>query len=242
MSDSIHERFLEVNQRVIRACFQAGRKQEDVNLIVVTKGHTASNIIDVVKAGATILGENYPEETLRKINEIGGLVRPTWHMIGHLQSRKIKHIHPAFACIHTIDSLELARKLNRFYEEKGLLIDVMLEVNIAGEESKYGFDAVSPQNRDSLLSTFEAICLLPHLNTIGLMTMPPYAEEPSQNEACYNLCREFSEKIRETFGLTNFRHLSMGTSADFETAIKCGATYVRVGEAIMGKRNYPKQP
>lgn len=240
MTDSIQERFQLVNQKIGDACHDAGRAREEVHLIVVTKGHTADSIIKVVKAGGTILGENYPEETISKIEEIDNTVKPSWHMIGHLQSRKIKLMHPAFDCIHSIDSLGLAQKLNRYYEERDSIIDVMLEVNISGEESKYGFNASSSQNRDSLFSVFEEICSLPHLKTIGLMTMPPYAKEPAQNEACYNLCQEFSEDIREKFGLTDFRQLSMGTSADFETAIKCGATYIRVGEAIMGKRIIPK--
>lgn len=239
MTDSIQERFKLVNERIVKACIQTGRKREDVKLIVVTKGHDSTSIIEVVKAGASILGENYPEETMRKIDEIDGQVAPVWHMIGHLQSRKIKLMYPSFTCVHSIDSLELAQKLDRFYEEKNATVDVLLEVNIAGEESKFGFDASSEPNREALLPTFESIFELKHLRLIGLMTMPPYAEEPSQNEACYNLCYDFCKVIREKYGLSQFRQLSMGTSVDFENAVKCGATYVRVGEAIMGKRFYP---
>lgn len=239
MAESIQERYRLVNEKIEQACNQAGRKRNEVNLIVVTKGHSAASIIEVVQAGATLLGENYPEETMKKIEEIGDQVNPTWHMIGHLQSRKIKLMYPSFSCIHSIDNLELAQKLNRFYEEKNASIDVLLEVNIAGEESKFGFDASTETKRDALLATVASICGLTHLNPVGLMTMPPYANEPAQNESCYNLCYEFCEKIRYKSGLSEFRQLSMGTSSDFETAVKCGATYIRVGEAIMGKRFYP---
>jgi hypothetical protein len=239
MSETIQDRYKQVVQKVEHASKQFGRAVEDVKLIIVTKGHDTANIIDVVNAGASILGENYPEETLRKIKEINEEVKPTWHMIGHLQSRKIKMMHPAFSCIHSIDSVELAQKLNRFYYEKDSIIDVLLEVNIAGEESKFGFDASNDQKMEQLYDEFEKIILLPNIKMVGLMTMPPYAVEPTQNEACYNLCNEFCSKIRDKLGLSHFRQLSMGTSADFETAIKCGATYVRVGEAIMGKRVYP---
>jgi PLP dependent protein len=239
MTESIQDRYKVVNEKIVQACRQASRKREDVKLIVVTKGHNSTSIIEAVKAGASILGENYPEETVRKIGEIGDQVNPIWHMIGHLQSRKIKLMYPSFSCIHSIDSVELAQKINRFYEEKNAVIDVLLEVNIAGEESKFGFDAGSESKRDALLAIFEPIFKLSHVHPVGLMTMPPYAIEPTQNEACYNLCNKFCEKIRERSGLSDFRQLSMGTSVDFESAVKCGATYIRVGEAIMGKRAYP---
>lgn len=239
MAETIQDRYLQVNQRIEQACVQVERRLDEVKLIVVTKGHTSENISEVVKAGALILGENYPEETLKKIAEIKTDIHPSWHMIGHLQSRKIKMMHPSFSCIHSVDSFELAQKLNHFYEEKNAKIDVLIEVNISGEESKYGFNASSLQIRESLLSTIEAICSFSHIKAIGLMTMPPYAEQPTQNETCYNLCREFCEKIRDKTGLSDFKQLSMGTSADFEIAIKSGATYIRVGEAIMGKRKYP---
>ena len=238
MPESIQERFMAVEKRIDNACLNAGRNRQDVRLIVVTKGHSEKEIIEVVNAGATLLGENYPEETTRKMEELGKLINPTWHMIGHLQSRKIKLMYPAFSCIHSVDSLELAQKVSRFYEGKDSKIDVLLEVNIAGEDSKFGFDATTFQARDRLLSTIETISHLSCIRLKGLMTMPPYAVEPSQNEACYNLCRDYCNKISNDLGLKEFQQLSMGTSSDFEAAIKCGATYIRVGEAIMGKRIY----
>jgi PLP dependent protein len=241
MSESIEERYNLVNQKIEQACRQAGRERQDVKLITVTKGHSASSIIEVLQAGATILGENYPEETVRKIEEMGDQINPIWHMIGHLQSRKIKLMYPYFSCIHSIDSLELAQKINKFYEENNAFIEVLLEVNIAGEESKFGFDASSSSKREALFTIFDSILKLSHIKPVGLMTMPPYADQPTQNEACYNLCYDFCEKIREKSGLSEFKQLSMGTSADFETALKCGATYIRVGEAIMGKRIYPNK-
>ena len=241
MAETITERYLDVESKIANACRLAGRKREDVKLITVTKGHSAKDILEVLKAGATILGENYPEETLLKIEELNGQIHPVWHMIGHLQSRKIKLMYPSFSCIHSLDSLELAQKINRYFNEQKTIIDVCLEVNIAGEESKFGFDASNEGKREELLKTIESIALLKSLHLIGLMTMPPYAEESTQNEACYNLCRIFCESIKNKFGLTDFKQLSMGTSSDFETAIKCGATFVRVGEAIMGKRIYPEK-
>jgi PLP dependent protein len=239
MAETILDRYLQINNKITQSCKQAGRARNDVNLIVVTKGQSAESIIEVMNAGAIMLGENYPEETARKIEEIRPKYSPNWHMIGHLQSRKIKLMFPEFSCIHSVDSLELAQKINRFYEEKGSIIDVLLEVNIAGEESKFGFDASDEKKRDELLKSLESILALSNIHPIGLMTMPPYAKMAAQNEECYNLCGQYCEKIRQKLGLKDFTQLSMGTSADFETAVRCGATYVRVGEAIMGRRNYP---
>ncbi|MRS02657.1 YggS family pyridoxal phosphate-dependent enzyme [bacterium] len=241
LADSIKERYFEVDRRISLACRDAGRNRDDVKLIVVTKGHSSLEIMEVINAGAMILGENYPEETLIKIEEIESLAHPTWHMIGHLQSRKIKLMYPSFKCIQSIDSLELAQKINKFFEEKDSTVDALIEINVAGEESKFGFDASSPERRESLITTIESISHLPHINLVGLMTMPPYAVEPTQNEACYNLCQDFCTQISKNLGLNKFKQLSMGTSADFETAIKCGATFIRVGEAIMGKRYYPNK-
>jgi PLP dependent protein len=236
MEDSIKNRFDQVNSNILTACRKTGRNREDVTLVVVTKGQPAEKIMEVVEAGADTLGENYPEETILKIDQIGKRIDPAWHMIGHLQSRKIKLMYPHFNLIHSVDSVELANKLNAFYSEKNKICNVLIEVNIAGEESKYGFEANTPAKRDDLLKIFENLSTLESLEFRGLMTMPPYAIKEDQNEECYNLCRELLGKIRAEYGLKDFSELSMGTSADYLTAIGCGATYVRVGEAIMGKR------
>lgn len=223
-----------------QACFLSGRDVKEVDLVVVTKGHFADRINEVLKAGASILGENYPEETMSKIGEISPNYLPVWHMIGHLQSRKVKYMHPNFKVIHSLDSWDLAVKLNRFYQEKNEKIEVFIEVNISEEETKFGFPVNAKHDKEKLLITLENLTTLESLNVTGLMTMPPFAVFERQNESYYNTCRDLRDEIKMRYNLENFNHLSMGTSVDFETAIRCGATIVRVGEAIMGKRNYKR--
>lgn len=236
MADSIAVRYIEVLEKINEACIESGRNKKDVNLIVVTKGHSAKEIIEVVNAGACNIGENYPEETLEKIYEIDGQVDPIWHMIGHLQSRKIKLMFPIFKMIHSVDRFDLAKKLDKFYAAKNSIADVLIEVNLSGETSKFGFEAESPRKRDTLTKEFNELFSFANLKIRGLMTMPPLAQQEDQNKACYNLCHELLHTIREKYRNDHFDQLSMGTSADYITAVNCGATFVRVGEAIMGKR------
>jgi PLP dependent protein len=238
MPETIKERFEEVNEKIHLACLESARNDADVNLIVVTKWQPVEKIIEVCEAGASLLGENYPEETVDKIKILNGRAKPEWHMIGHLQSRKTKLLYPDFSMIHSVDSLEIAEKINRLFEEKNTVFDALIEVNIAGEASKNGFQAEDVKKRDDFIKTFEKLLELKHIKWCGLMTMPPYAFSKEQNKACYNLCRELQVSLKEKFHLDSFTQLSMGTSSDFETGVKCGATFVRVGEAIMGKRIY----
>lgn len=237
MTDTIYKKFIEVNEKIAYACAISNRKSEDVNLVVVTKGQSAEKIIEVVEAGATILGENYPEETIKKIKILNSRVKPIWHMVGHLQSRKVKFIFPHFKMMHSIDSLDLARKLNDYCEKNQLSLDVLIEVNISGEATKFGFDASSSQKRDKLFFDMDLLKTLKHLHMLGLMTMPPYAVFETQNKKCYNICRELMLNIKARFMDENFRELSMGTSSDFVSAIFEGATHIRVGDAIMGSRS-----
>ena len=238
MTESVTINYLKVKSKVEQACFLSGRDVKDVDLVVVTKGHSSDRINEVLKAGARILGENYPEETMSKIVEISPNFAPVWHMIGHLQSRKVKYMYPNFKVIHSLDSFELGVKLDRLYQEKEDKIEVFVEVNIAEEETKFGFPVNAKGDREKLFIAFENLLNLKSLNITGLMIMPPFAVFERQNEACYNSCRDLRDEIKLRFNLDHFKHLSMGTSADYETAIRCGSTHVRVGEAIMGKRNY----
>ena len=238
MSDSIQSRYLQVLEKIEIACTKSGRQSQEVTLVVVTKGQSVAKINEVVNAGAINLGENYPEETHKKILDLGSLIHPTWHMIGHLQSRKIRLMHPYFQMIHSLDSIELAGKLNRFYEAQSCSCNVLVEINLGGELSKYGFDCQSIQKQQYFVDIFEQLIGYKNLKILGLMTMPPYSVLGNENEAYFERCRELQKKIKGKYCLPKFDQLSMGTSSDYETAIKCGATFVRVGEAIMGERSY----
>jgi len=240
MADDITEKFTEVSQKIASATSASGRKPESVHLVVVTKGQSVEKISTVIRAGAKELGENYPEETHRKISEMGdekSLVR--WYMIGHLQSRKIKYILPDFSMIQSIDGLDIARELSAKLQTVGKRMDALLEVNVSGEESKHGFAAWQESSWPALADTFALLQQEAQaLHFVGLMTMPPYAEIAENSRPYFERCRKLCEFIHERNHAADFVQLSMGTSLDYAVAVAAGATYVRVGEAIMGARFY----
>ena len=239
MENSILDRYKIVKEKIEQACIDAGRRVEDVQLVIVTKGFDALNVLNLEKTGNPILGENYPEETVKKIEELKTLkpaFNPVWHMIGHLQSRKIKYMSPNFAMIQSIDSVQVAEKVNSFYKNLGKYIDVLVEINIAGEITKSGFTVSTLKEKEIFIEDFTKLKDLKNINIKGLMCMPPYAVKEDQNRRYYEACYGLREELIKETKIEGFAQLSMGTSADFQTAIHCGATMVRVGEAIMGRR------
>lgn len=219
--DSLRRNLDVVRERVERAAARAGRRAEDVLLIGVSKTVTAERIRLGVEAGLTALGENRVQEAREKIKILG---RPVpWHLIGHLQTNKVRDALELFDLIHSLDRLELAREIDRRAGDPGRLVNAMLEVNVAAEPSKGGFppDAVEP--------ALEALAGLPHLRVRGLMAIPPMVEKAEDARPWFQALRGLAER----HGL---RELSMGMSADFEVAIEEGATMVRVGTAIFGAR------
>ena len=214
-----------VRERVARAAERAGRRAQDVLLIGVSKTVTAERIRLGVEAGLTALGENRVQEAREKIKILG---RPVpWHLIGHLQTNKVRDALELFDLIHSLDRLELAREIERRAGDPGHVVDTLLEVNVAGEPSKTGFapDAVGP--------ALEAIGGMTHLRVRGLMAIPPIVERAEDSRGWFQALRRLAER----HGL---KELSMGMSADFEVAIEEGATMVRVGTAIFGVR--PTRP
>lgn len=240
MGGLILNRFLEVNQRIADATIQSGRSISDVRLVTVTKGQSVEKINEVIQAGAKILGENYPEETDRKILEMGESgQKSVWHMIGHLQSRKIKFVVEHFSMIHSIDREGIASELNGQLQNAKKQIPALFEVNVSGEESKYGFAAWNEGNWSALVEQFLKIqSQTQNLKFIGLMTMPPFSVVADESRPYFKKCRKLFEIYQTQAGINAISALSMGTSLDFEAAIKEGSTFVRIGEAIMGKRVY----
>ncbi|MGQ9648375.1 MAG: YggS family pyridoxal phosphate-dependent enzyme [Thermodesulfobacteriota bacterium] len=224
---SIKENCLKVMERIEKAARRAGRDPAEVKLVAVSKTVGATRIREAIEAGVSILGENYVQEAQKKIEEIGRAV--SWHFIGHLQSNKAKYAVRLFDMIHSIDSLPLAQELNRRAGQAGHKIKVMIEVNLSGEETKFGTD------EEKVLNIAKGILTLEHLCLEGLMTMPPYFESPEMSRPYYVQLRELKEEmVKEGVPL---KELSMGMSNDFEIAIEEGATYVRVGTAIFGERS-----
>ena len=227
MSDleSLRSNLDAVRERIARAAERAGRRAQDVLLIGVSKTVTAEHIRLGVDAGLTALGENRVQEAREKIKIMG---RPVpWHLIGHLQTNKVRDALELFELIHSLDRPELAREIERRAGDPGRVVDTLLEVNVAEEPSKSGFapDAVGP--------ALETIGGMTHVRVRGLMAIPPIVERAEDSRPWFQALRRLAER----HGL---KELSMGMSADFEVAIEEGATMVRVGTAIFGAR--PTRP
>jgi len=235
-TEAIRENFGKVSERIERAAQSAGRDASNVRLVVVTKGQPVDVIRAAVDAGARVLGENYPEESQPKIQELGRLIPVEWHMIGHLQSRKSAVVVDHFDFLQTLDSVRLAERLERQLSERGRVMPVLIEVNVSGEESKFGGPAGDELQWPAFISEVEKLLAFPHLALRGLMTMPPLYDDPEQTRPYFVRLRRLQEYLCQHVSAGSFNELSMGTSADFEAAVQEGATLVRVGTAILGPR------
>lgn len=241
MSDlivSIREQYLQALDRIATAARRSGRDPGDVRLVVVTKSQPLEVIQAAVQAGVQVLGENYPEEAVIKIQGLAGQSGVEWHMIGHVQSRKARLVTEHFALLHSLDSLKLAQRLDRFAAEQGRVLPVLLEFNVGGEESKAGWDASEASRWEALFPEVASILSLPHLQVRGLMTMPPLETDPDDSRRFFRRLRALRDRLASQFPQAEWRELSMGTSADYPVAVEEGATLVRVGTAIVGARKY----
>jgi PLP dependent protein len=232
----IGKNYRRVLENIEKTAKDSGRDPADVKLVVVTKGHAQDAVETVINAGAKFLGENYVEEALDKILSISGKVGVEWHMIGHIQSRKASPVCEHFAWVHSLDSLKLARRLNRFAEEFERKLPVLLECNVSGEQSKYGWSAWDETNWSELLVEFEQIVNLSMLEVRGLMTMAPFLEDPQAARPYFRKLRLLQNYLTSRIPHANWDQLSMGMSADYIGAIQEGSTLVRIGTAIMGPR------
>ena len=232
----IEKNYHEVLDGIARAADKAGRDPSTIRLVVVTKGHPVETIQSVLAAGARRLGENYVDEAVRKIHSVSSPEPIEWHMIGHIQSRKAQPVCENFSCVHSLDSLKLALRMDRFAGESGRRLPVLLECNVSGEESKFGLPAWDEGLWSRLLPEIEQITHLPNLDVSGLMTMAPFLEDPEQARPYFQRLRLLSDYLAGKLSQDHFKELSMGMSADFEAAIQEGATIVRVGQAILGPR------
>lgn len=233
---AIGERYQRVLARIEAAASAAGRDPQSVRLVVVTKAQPLEVVRAALQAGVRLLGENYAEEAVEKISSLREEFVVEWHMIGHVQSRKAELVARHFDWVHSLDSLKLARRLDSFCAQAGRRLPVMLEFNVGGEESKFGFPAWDEHAWPALLPEVEAILQLPHLCVRGLMTMPPLFDQPEQSRPYFRRLRRLQQFLAGRFPAADWGELSMGTSLDYETAIQEGATFVRIGTAIVGPR------
>jgi PLP dependent protein len=219
----IEETIRAVKDRIAGALAKSGRLDSEVLLIGVTKRVDKEIIREAVRAGLTDLGENYIQEAKGKIEGFGEKVR--WHMIGHIQTNKLKYIPGLFDFVHSVDRWEIAEGLDRF----GKPMNILFELNLSGEASKHG------TGEDDLRRMLEKSASLIHVKPVGLMTMAPYVDDPEEVRGVFADLREILERSNREFGL-HMKELSMGMSSDFEVAIEEGATMVRVGTALFGER------
>lgn len=234
---SVSENYKRVLDKVDMTARASGRDPKHVRLIVVTKGHPIDTVYQVVSAGARYLGENYIQESLPKIDALKSEFDLEWHMIGHVQSRKAKLVSYNFDWVHTVDSLRLATRLDRFATEIGKRLPVLLEFNMSGEDSKYGWMARNDLEWENIADEIAPIIQLINLDVRGVMTMAPYYTEPERSRPHFVRLRELRDYLASRFPEASWKELSMGMSTDFEIAIQEGATIVRIGTAILGERS-----
>jgi pyridoxal phosphate enzyme (YggS family) len=227
----IAENLERVRVQIAEAATRAARSPNDVELVAISKTHDADRVREAYEAGQTVFGESRVQEARAKLPELPSSLH--WHFVGHLQKNKIRHALPLFEMIHSVDSLGLAQEINRIAEEEGGRPRVLLEVNVAGEGTKFGF------RPEILRSEMEPLLRLPRLSIEGLMTIPPLAEEAEASRKFFVQLRELRDALEEEFDL-KLPHLSMGMTNDFPVAVEEGATLVRVGTAIFGERKRPK--
>jgi len=227
--NTLAERLAAVRSLIAAAAARAGRPAGEIELVAVSKTHPPETLHEALEAGQTVFGENRVQEARAKIPLLPGRAR--WHLVGHLQRNKIRHaLALGFELFHGIDSLGLARDLDRTADETGVFPRVLLEVNVAGEASKFGF---SPEK---LRAEMEELLGLGRLQIEGLMTIPPFAPEAEASRPYFVALREMRDRVQTEFRVPLPR-LSMGMSGDFSVAVEEGATLVRVGTAIFGTRS-----
>jgi hypothetical protein len=230
METDIITNIIQVRQRIAAAAARCNRSPDSVKLLAVTKTVAPELVQQAIKAGVTACGENYVQEAREKI----GLIREKvqWHMIGYLQTNKAKYVVNLFDYIHSVDRLELAREIDKRAGLIGRKINILIEVNVSGEESKSGIET------SRVLALIKDVSLLENLNVKGLMTMAPYSTNPENSRPCFSALKNLQQKIiQEGIAGIQMDELSMGMTDDFEIAIEEGATLLRIGRAIFGERN-----
>ena len=233
MITDIAERYKQIRSRKDAAAIRSGRDPEEVVLMAVTKTHTPEEINQAIAAGATDAGENRVQELVEKYDKVDPV---RWHLIGHLQTNKVRNIIDKVVMIHSADSIRLAREINKRAGAAGLVMDILIEINSAMEETKSG---IAAEELEELVRDITSECS--NVRIRGIMCIPPIAVDPEDARPYFREARELFEKMK-TWDLPSDRFcpdtLSMGMSGDFEVAIEEGATIVRVGSSIFGPRNY----
>lgn len=229
----LRDNLQDVEKRIQEACLRAGRKREEITLIAVSKTKPIPMLEEIYQEQIRDFGENKVQELTQKEEVLPKDIR--WHMIGHLQRNKIKYIVDKTTLIHSLDSIRLAEAIHKEAQKKGIVADVLLEVNVAKEESKFGF------SYEEVLPALEILKTFSNIRIRGLMTIAPFVEEPEENRSVFASLKQLSVDIaKKNIDNIEVEILSMGMTNDFEVAIEEGATMIRVGTAIFGERQYQR--
>ena len=227
----LKDQLQEVEKRIQAACDRAGRKREEVTLIAVSKTKPVETLQEAYDLGVRIFGENKVQELTAKYEALPKDIH--WHMIGHLQTNKVKYIIDKAELIHSVDSLKLAEPIEKEAAKHDLIADILVEVNVAEEESKFGM------KMEEVIPFVEKVSAFPHVRVRGLMTIAPFVEDPEENRSIFaDLHKLYIDIKKKNHDNDTVSVLSMGMTNDYEVAIEEGATMVRVGTGIFGARNY----
>lgn len=231
---SIKENLGYINGQKNEAAIRSGRSGDDVLLVAVTKLHDVDEINEAIDCGVTDIGENKVQEILNKYER----VKPVkWHLIGHLQTNKVKYIIDKVSMIHSVDSLHLAQEIEKQAEKHGVTMDILIQVNSAEEESKFG---IKVEETEQLITDILDVC--PHIRLRGLMCIAPFEDDPEDARQYFQAVKEQYDRFGKIdHPNLDFKYLSMGMSNDFEVAIEAGSNLIRVGTAIFGNRDYSKK-
>ncbi len=228
---TLQENYSTVNNEIKMACERSGRNTDDVVLIAVSKTKPIEMLQQIYDCGCRDFGENKVQELVDKYDRLPKDIR--WHMIGHLQTNKVKYIVDKVYMIHSVDSYKLANEISKEAVKKGVTVKVLLEVNVAEEDSKFGITS------EETLSFYNEVCILPNIEVCGLMTIAPYVENCEENRQYFVKLHQLNIDIATQKKDNKYRKmLSMGMTGDYQVAIEEGATHVRVGTGIFGTRNY----
>lgn len=229
----ISDQLQKVRENIRKACEKSGRNPEEVTLIAVSKTKPVSMIQEAISAGQKVFGENKVQELCSKTEQLPSDL--SWHLIGHLQRNKVKYICDKAALIHSVDSLRLAETIQQEGQKIGRVVPVLIEVNVAGEDTKFGVSV------EETLPLIQEISKLPNVSIRGLMTIAPYVEDPEENRHIFRELKQLSVDIREkNMNNVYMDILSMGMTNDYQVAVEEGATMVRVGTGIFGERDYSR--
>ena len=227
----LKDNLYEVEKNIQAACLRAGRKREEVTLVAVSKTKPVSMLEEIYNENIRHFGENKVQELCEKFETMPKDIN--WHMIGHLQRNKVKAVIDKATLIHSVDSIRLAETIEQEAAKKDIIVDILIEVNVAEEDSKFGLKI------DEVLSMIETISAFPHVRIKGLMTIAPFVDDPEENRPVFAQLRKLSVDIaNKNIDNVSVEILSMGMTNDYQVAIEEGATIVRVGTAIFGERNY----